>query len=88
MKKTYKITAIAFDMDGVIIDSNAAIEKFWQQWAAKENLVFTNETAIRYIHGRATLETINELFEKSTQEIKNQILEAAIDFEPRPALPL
>ena len=68
-------------MDGVIIDSNTAIETFWKQWATKESLVFTDHTAIQYIHGRTTIETINELFKKSANKVKEQILKSAIDFD-------
>ncbi len=81
MKKTFKISSIAFDMDGVIIDTNTAIETFWKQWATKERLVFTDHTISQYIHGRTTIETINELFKKSANKVKEQILKSAIDFD-------
>jgi mannitol-1-/sugar-/sorbitol-6-phosphatase len=81
MNITNTIRAVLFDMDGVIIDSNSEIEKFWAKWAAKENLEYTDETTDNYIHGRTTIETINELFKKSSGEVKKQIFDAAIDFD-------
>ena len=81
MKKTLKINAIAFDMDGVIIDSNTAIETFWKEWIIRERLIFTDQIAIQYIHGRTTIETINELFKNSANKVKEEILKSAIDFD-------
>ncbi len=81
MQNNYKIRAIAFDMDGVLIDSNSEIENFWKQWAIKESISFTDETAIKFIHGRTTNETIQELFRNSTENTKRNILESAFDFD-------
>ncbi len=88
MQKNYGFRAIAFDMDGVIIDSNSEIEKFWTKWAKVENIPFTDETAPKFIHGRTTIETIEELFQKSTEEKRREIGEAALAFDMnmRPAL--
>jgi len=79
--KTYNIRAILFDLDGVLIDSNIEIEKFWKGWAAKERIVFTNETVKKNILGRTTRETINELFINSSEQIKEEIYKSAVDFD-------
>jgi mannitol-1-/sugar-/sorbitol-6-phosphatase len=79
--KVYTVKGILFDMDGVLIDSNTEIENFWKDWAQKEELFLQEEDIIRYIHGRTTHDTINELFQDSGEDTKKQILEAAIDFD-------
>ncbi|MDP1764572.1 MAG: HAD-IA family hydrolase [Sediminibacterium sp.] len=86
--KIYSIKGILFDMDGVLIDSNSEIERFWKEWSLKEGLSLSDENIIQYIHGRTTLDTINELFQYSDNHTKEQILEAAIAFDlnMRPAL--
>lgn len=48
--------AILFDMDGVLVDSNPAIEASWQVWADKHDLDFAAVKA--RIHGRKAVEVI------------------------------
>ncbi len=85
---TYTIRGIAMDMDGVIIDSNTEIERFWRGWAAKENIAFTDDTMVKYILGRTGADTLNELFTNSSGETKQDIREAAIVFDTSMQPPL
>jgi len=48
--------AVLFDLDGVLVDSTASIERHWRTWAAKHDLVA--EDVLRIAHGRRALETI------------------------------
>jgi HAD superfamily hydrolase (TIGR01509 family) len=75
-------------MDGVLIDSNSEIEKFWKEWALKEGLTIPQEHIRHFIHGRTTHDTINQLFKGSSDYIKQLIQAAAIDFDMnmRPSL--
>ena len=48
--------AVLFDLDGVLIDSSACIERHWQQWAHAHGLDVG--AVMRVAHGRRTVETM------------------------------
>ncbi len=75
------LKAIIFDLDGVIIDSNPAIEKFWHHWAAQEGVTLTDELIRRHIHGRKGTETIRDLFPHVSAATKEAIRESANVFD-------
>ncbi len=82
------VNTVLFDMDGVLINSNAAIEDFWRQWAIKENLAFNEAVINRFIHGRPTQETIQSLFAASAEHTKKEIAEQARQFDNHMRPPL
>jgi len=79
--EAYTIKSVLFDMDGVLIDSNSEIVKFWKNWTVKEGVTLSDEDIVKYIYGRTTPDTINELFHFSNDFIKKQILQDATDFD-------
>jgi len=54
--KSLQCDAVIFDLDGVLVDSTAAIERHWRQWAAGHGL--DPEEIMRVAHGMRTVETI------------------------------
>ena len=48
--------AILFDLDGVLVDSTAAVERAWRGWAGRHGFLY--EDVILHAHGRRTAETI------------------------------
>lgn len=48
--------AVLFDLDGVLVDSTAHIERQWSDWAASKGL--DPEPFLRVCHGRRAVETI------------------------------
>jgi sugar-phosphatase len=48
--------AVLFDLDGVLVDSTAYIERQWRDWALGKGL--DPEPFLRYCHGRRAVETI------------------------------
>lgn len=48
--------AVLFDLDGVLVDSTAYIERQWRDWALEKKL--DPGPFLRYCHGRRALETI------------------------------
>jgi len=59
-------TALLIDMDGVLVDSTAAIARVWAQWAGRFHLDAGRVAALA--HGRTALATIQELFPNESPE--------------------
>jgi sugar-phosphatase len=49
-------SAVLFDLDGVLVDSAAYVERQWRDWAARRG--FEAEPFLRVCHGRRAVETI------------------------------
>nr|WP_287858624.1 HAD family phosphatase [Klebsiella sp.] len=54
--------AVLFDMDGVLIDSNAVIERAWCEAAKMYGREISDEDIIKHIHGQPGPHTIRALF--------------------------
>lgn len=61
--------AILFDMDGVLIDSAAAVERVWRRWALAHRL--DPDVVIEQAHGRRSLETIRAVAPHMNAEREN-----------------
>lgn len=48
--------AVLFDMDGVLVDSTACVERHWRQWAAAHGL--DADVVLAFTHGQRSVETI------------------------------
>ena len=49
-------TAVLFDLDGVLVDSSACIERHWRAWAERKTVDI--QEILRVAHGRRTIETV------------------------------
>jgi len=56
VKQRIECEALIFDLDGVLVDSTACIQRHWRLWAAGQGLEV--EEVLRACHGRRTVETI------------------------------
>ncbi len=55
----FSCDAVLFDLDGVLVDSAAVVERTWRRWAARHGL--DPAEVIRAAHGRRTIETVRLL---------------------------
>ena len=55
----FSCRALLLDLDGVLVDSEAAIEQRWRQWAAFRDVPFEEVEAV--YHGRPAFEVIREV---------------------------
>jgi mannitol-1-/sugar-/sorbitol-6-phosphatase len=64
---------VLFDLDGVLIDSNPAVDRVWSGWAAEHG--FNTDEVIRKAHGRPSITTIREYVSEDMAEKENQEVE-------------
>ncbi|GJH13227.1 HAD family phosphatase [Caballeronia novacaledonica] len=57
-----KVSAVLFDMDGVLVDSRAVIEQAWREAAQLYGREITEDDIHRHIHGQPGPHTIRALF--------------------------
>lgn len=50
--------AMLFDLDGVLVDSTANVERHWRDWAGRHGL--DADALIAVVHGRRAIDTIRE----------------------------
>src|SRR5258708_3098351 len=58
---------LLIDMDGVLVDSTAAIARVWARWAARYNMDPIYVTA--FAHGRTSRASIKDLLPHETPEV-------------------
>jgi len=71
-------SALLFDMDGVLVDSTAAVARAWSRWAIKQGM--DPQFVIRTAHGRTSLVSVQELLPDATDAVhlrENRWLEQA-----------
>jgi len=73
--------AVLFDMDGVLVDSTACVERHWRQWAAEQGL--DADAILAIAHGQRSVETIRTVAPHLDAEAEAAQLEAraAVDTE-------
>ena len=70
--------AILFDLDGVLVDSTANVERHWRDWATSNALDAERDLAV--VHGRRAIDTIREQAPHLDAELE---LAALVDEEAR-----
>jgi mannitol-1-/sugar-/sorbitol-6-phosphatase len=64
---------VLFDMDGVLVDSTAAVARVWSIWARKHGL--DPETVVKMAHGRPSISTIRELLPRADYQAGDREVE-------------
>jgi mannitol-1-/sugar-/sorbitol-6-phosphatase len=64
---------VLFDMDGVLVDSTAAVVRVWSVWAQKHGL--DADAVVKIAHGRPSISTIRELLPKSDHDAEDREVE-------------
>ncbi len=77
----YFIQAVIFDLDGVIVNSNPAIEEFWKTLADKYGIALTEPLIRQWIHGRKIGDTLSGLFHHLSAKQLEEIRESAYLFD-------
>lgn len=73
MNNHFSFQAIAFDMDGVLIESKKIIEYAWTKIAFDYDVKISEEDIKNYIHGRTGEETLKIIFKNFSLDDKMRI---------------
>jgi sugar-phosphatase len=65
--------AVLFDLDGILVDSTAAVARVWAR--CRERLPIAPELAIAQAHGRRSIETIRAIAPQMNAEKENLVVE-------------
>jgi sugar-phosphatase len=57
-ERTFQASAVLFDLDGVLADSRAPVERQWRRWAAEHGI--DAGELLKVAHGHRTIETIRQ----------------------------
>lgn len=60
-----RAAAVLFDCDGVLVDSDASVERAWTRWAGRFNLDPVQVTAM--VHGRRAVDSVQLLIEPAVR---------------------
>jgi len=71
--KSLSCRALLFDMDGVLVDSTAAVARVWSVWANKHGL--DPDAVAKIAHGRPSISTIRELLPGADHEAEDREVE-------------
>ena len=71
----WECEAVLFDLDGVLVDSAACVERHWRRWAVEHHL--DGDEVMRLAHGRPTIETIRLVAPHLPADAEAARLEAA-----------
>jgi sugar-phosphatase len=70
----FECEALLFDLDGVLVDSSAVVERCWKQWAEEQGL--STDVVLSQASGRRIVETVRELAPHLDAEAEAQKLAA------------
>src|SRR3981189_147192 len=73
LMKSLRCRGVLFDMDGVLVDSTAAVARVWTVWARKHGL--DPGTVVKMAHGRPSISTIRELLPRTDQDAEDREVE-------------
>src|SRR5437588_365217 len=59
---TAEYAAVLFDMDGVVVETEGAVTRFWQRFAAQHGVTLSEEDLQRHVYGRTADRTLDALF--------------------------
>lgn len=70
-----RCSAFLFDLDGVLVDSNAISERTWRRWAERHDL--DPEPVLRIAHGRQVRDSLRKVFPSLAVDAEVEWLDAA-----------
>lgn len=73
--------AVLFDMDGVIIDTQSAVDAFWLNLANAHNIALSSSDFTRHIYGCSANHTLDALFPMLSRTEREELHATMADYE-------
>lgn len=79
MRMELVCSAILFDLDGVLVDSEAIVARHWRNWAINHDI--PPERILAIFHGRPSVEVVRLVAPRLNAEVEARLMEAAASID-------
>jgi len=73
--------AVLFDMDGVIVDTQSSVTRFWNELATEFGMSISEEQFVRHVYGCPAEHTLKHIFPTLTVAQRRVVMDHMVEYE-------